>query len=189
MVNFGVDPANLPPDRKFLGYLNDWHYRELSAQAHLSFFGMTTLGALVSRRDAPEEKREIIENKFYPQHRAVQVARPAILLLTLISELELYFSFGLSPRILEIWQVLASSVGSDAQEIFKFAVCRLLVYENSASQHGTVNSGNDNNGRSMLLFARATRKVVGSSLSKLCRLRILSGGQRNAGSEGRFRRE
>jgi hypothetical protein len=118
MVNFGADPANLPPDRKFLGYLNDWHYRELSAQAHLSFFGMTRLGALVSRRDAPEEKREIIENKFYPQHRAVQVARTAILLLTLISELELYFSFGLSPRILEIWQVLAASV-PEAQEIFK----------------------------------------------------------------------
>lgn len=118
MPNFGIDPSNRPPDREFLAYLNDWFYREMSAQAHLSAFGLTKLGALLLRRDLPEEQSDQIENEFYPRHRSIQVSRTAILLLCLISEIDRHFGFGLSVRIVEIWDVLNESV-PEAAEIFE----------------------------------------------------------------------
>jgi hypothetical protein len=44
MPNYEIDPGNRPPDREFLAYLNDWFYREMSAEAHLSFFGLGQTG-------------------------------------------------------------------------------------------------------------------------------------------------
>lgn len=118
MPNHGVDPNNRPPDREFLAYLNDWFYREMSAESHLSFFGLAKLGALLLRHDLPEQYSEKIESDFYPKHRAIQVSRTVILLLSLISEIEHHFNFGLSLRVLEIWGSLTVSV-PEADEIFE----------------------------------------------------------------------
>ncbi len=118
MPNYGVDPTNRPPDREYLAYLNDWFYREMSAESHLSFFGLTKLGALLLRHDLPEQYSERVVNEFYPKHRAVQVSRTAILLLSLISEIENHFGFGLNLRAIELWRFLTDSV-PEADEIFK----------------------------------------------------------------------
>ena len=58
MPNFGVNPNFLPPTRQFLQHLNDWFYRELSAQAHLSFHGMMILGAGILHNTVDKETRE-----------------------------------------------------------------------------------------------------------------------------------
>jgi hypothetical protein len=118
MQNHGVDPNKRPPDREFLAYLNDWFYREMSAEAHLSFSGLMKLGALLLRHDLPEEQSDQIVNEFYPKHRSIQVSRTAILLLCLISEIERHFGFGLTVRIVEIWDVLSESA-PEAAEIFE----------------------------------------------------------------------
>jgi hypothetical protein len=118
MPNYQIDPMTRPPDREFLAYLNDWFYREMSAEAHLSAFGLVKLGALLLRHDLPEEQSDQIVNEFYPKHRSVQVTRTVILLLCLVAELERHFSFGLAIRIIELWNVLGESA-PEALEIFE----------------------------------------------------------------------
>jgi hypothetical protein len=120
MVNYGVDPKALTPDRKFLQYLNDWFYRETSAQNHQSFFGFMHLGALLlaNASGLGEEEKQAIESDFFPKHRAFEVSRSVILLLSLIAEIEHHFSFGLAPRVIELWTILIGRV-PEAKEIYE----------------------------------------------------------------------
>jgi hypothetical protein len=120
MVDHGVNPNALPPDRQFLQYLNDWFYRETSAQNHQSFFGFMRIGALLLS-DAPglsDGQKATVESDFYPKHRAVQLSRSVILLLSLICEIEHCFSFGLAPRAIELWNILVDRV-PEAKEIYE----------------------------------------------------------------------
>jgi hypothetical protein len=78
------------------------------------------IGALLLS-DAPglsDEQKATVESDFYPKHRAVQLSRSVILLLSLICEIEHYFSFGLAPRAIELWNILVDRV-PEAKEIYE----------------------------------------------------------------------
>ncbi len=64
-----------------------------------------------------ESKREVVESEMFPRHLAVQVSRCIALLLSLLSEIELFFSFGLAPRAVELWEKLL--VVPEAKEIYE----------------------------------------------------------------------
>ena len=125
MPSYGVDLESRPPDRAFLQYLNDWFYREHSAQSHMSFFGMMKLGVLILRHDLGAHEKRTVEEQFYPKHRSVSASRTSLLLLCIVSEIEHYFKYSseIDLRILEIWQVLIDAV-PEAKELYDMRYSR-----------------------------------------------------------------
>jgi hypothetical protein len=109
--------ASRAETRDFLLYLNDWFYREMSSQTHLSFAGVMKLGGLIVSGNLGGEKREEAESVQFPAFRAHQVTRTVTLLLCLTSEIERYFGFGLQERLLELWLIVIESV-PEAKEVF-----------------------------------------------------------------------
>ena len=118
MPNFGVNPNFLPPTRQFLQHLNDWFYRELSAQAHLSFHGMMILGAGILHNTVDKETREQMQRDTLPLFRGQQVGRTVTLLLCLLSEMDHYFKLGPGLQILELWLIVNERV-PETKEIFE----------------------------------------------------------------------
>jgi hypothetical protein len=108
MIDYGVDRNARPLTRQFLAYLNDWFYRETSAQNHQSSFGFLRIGGLLLADDPSltDEQRARVESEFYPHYRAVQVSRSVIMLLALVSEIDHYFEFDLAPRVIELWTIV-----------------------------------------------------------------------------------
>jgi hypothetical protein len=94
--------ADLAEDRRqFLQHLEDWFYRALSQDAHLSFRGLARhsryLLLQMVRRNDPAEMTS---------HKSEVLGTTIILLLALLSEFELAFRFGLTSRISFVWGVI-----------------------------------------------------------------------------------
>jgi hypothetical protein len=91
--------SNHPP---FFKYLEDWFYRELSQETHLTLPGLVKRGSLL---DAAE-KNTPNSDEHLEQYRAVQATMAFVLMLAICSELEHYFRFGLRDRLLVMWHML-----------------------------------------------------------------------------------
>jgi hypothetical protein len=103
MIRHGLKPSDpLPDDRAFLEFLNDWYYRELSQESHLSYPGLAHRGGLLWALDRKEERAEehLIQNK------STQMIMAVTLLLALCSEIEHRFNFGFKQRIVVLWAIL-----------------------------------------------------------------------------------
>jgi hypothetical protein len=120
MPDYGINPANRPPDRQFLHYLGDWFYRDHSAQAHMSFAGTVKLGGILIRPDLPQDEQERLTREILPRFLSKHYSTGAILLLCLISEVEHYFGFGadIPLRILELWHKFIPDL-PDAKKLFE----------------------------------------------------------------------
>src|SRR5207249_1718878 len=77
-VRWWPNPGKMPSmasnagTRDFLLYLNDWFYREMSSQTHLSFAGVMKLGGLILSGHLGWEKREEAESVQFPAFRGHQ---------------------------------------------------------------------------------------------------------------------
>ncbi len=116
MPRYGVNDP-LPPSRQFLKYLNDWFYREMSSQSHLSFHGVMKTGSLVIADFYDADTRESIREKHFPLFRSRQMIRTVTLLLALMSEIEMHFNFGLAPELVALWNDV-TNVQEEAKEIY-----------------------------------------------------------------------
>jgi hypothetical protein len=94
--------VNTPTIRIFFKYLEDWFYRELSQETHLTLPGLVKRGSLL---DAAE-KNTPNSDEHLEQYRAVQATMAFVLMLAICSELEHYFRFGLRDRLLVMWHML-----------------------------------------------------------------------------------
>jgi hypothetical protein len=104
----------LSSDRKeFLEYLEDWFYRALSQDVHLSFRGLARSSRYLllktRRRNDPEEMR---------RHKSDVLGITITLLLALMSEIEIDFRFGLADRLRFVWG-LVNPVFTQGEEIFE----------------------------------------------------------------------
>jgi hypothetical protein len=104
MLGHGVSPSvPLPPLRSFMKYLNDYFYIDLSQQAHLGGWGLVKrAGFLVDEiRNAPETEALLRKNRY------AHVGQTVGLVLSLASEIEVHFNFGLRQDVLFVWGVAA----------------------------------------------------------------------------------
>ncbi len=112
----------LPPERKFLMYLNDWFYRDLSQQSHLGGYGLTKRGAILLADFYPVKD---IEDKM-KKYKSDQVFTTINLVLALVSEVESHLHFGLVERIRYLWGILIE-YSDEAKELYEKRYSSLLV--------------------------------------------------------------
>lgn len=98
--------------RDYLRYLNDWFYREMSADSHLSWPGFARrAGHLLN----PDEEQRI---ELLRKYKSDCVMTSITLILCLLSEIEAEFSFGRAQRLKEVWSAL-TEVFLASREIFE----------------------------------------------------------------------
>jgi hypothetical protein len=101
--------------RQFFVYLDDWFYRGLSAQAHLSGSGLAMqAAALFPWHDAEEERRWKLD-----KNRSDNFLLALVLMLSILCEVEIQLRFGMQERLLYIWGTLTPDYGI-ARELFAF---------------------------------------------------------------------
>lgn len=102
MPKYGLKKGeSFPPNREFLAYLNDWFYRDLSAQSHLSLGLVKRAGFLIDGFSLNEFSEESV--KIFRQD---QVATAITLVTCLVSEIDLFFRFGQTTKIKYLWTIL-----------------------------------------------------------------------------------
>ncbi len=103
-----------PEDRtRYLNYLNDWFYKTLSADSHLSWPGFARRAAHFLNKD--EDRRVNLLRKY----KSDCVVTSITLVLALLSEIECEFKFSRAERLKEVWNSL-SEVFLEAKELFEF---------------------------------------------------------------------
>jgi hypothetical protein len=127
LVNWWPNPgqmlryATLSPSRKqLLQHLNDWFYRALSAESHMSAFGlMRRAGHIIDAGDA-EARVAVLE-----KYKSDCVITTVTLLTALVSELEVELDLGLNERAKYLWGVLVPFWGA-SQEVYDLRYSTLL---------------------------------------------------------------
>ncbi len=87
-------------------FLNDYFYIDLSQQAHLSSWGMVKRAGFVL--DEIQNRAET-EASFKKQ-RYAHIGQAVAFVLSIASEIEAHFRFGLRSDVLYIWGVAAPSI-------------------------------------------------------------------------------
>jgi hypothetical protein len=103
--------------RQFLQYMNDWFYRELSSQTHLSSHGIQMVGMLAIRRDYGPVVQKQIESEQFESFRAQQVTRTAISVLCVVTEVNQTFALKLDNELKGLWADLVESI-PESLEVF-----------------------------------------------------------------------
>ncbi len=107
------DPHVSQDRRCYLRYLNDWFYKTLSADSHLSWPGFARRSGHFLNND--EEKRLNLLRKY----KSDCVTGTISLVLSLLSEIECEFKFGRAQRLKEVWATLGEVV-LETKELYEF---------------------------------------------------------------------
>jgi len=112
-------PGQMPKDssldarrRDQLLYLNDWFYKHLSAQSHLSLPGLAMRAGALIRHDGTE-----LRDQHLDKQRSDQVLSSSLIALAFASEVEIECRFDLAQRLKYIWTILSSQFGM-ARELY-----------------------------------------------------------------------
>ncbi len=106
------DPDTSEERRVYLRYLNDWFYRSLSADSHLSWPGFARRSAFFLNQD--EENRINLLKKY----KSDAVMTTIALILSLLSEIESEFHFSRAERLKYIWNIISGFSG-EAKELYE----------------------------------------------------------------------
>jgi hypothetical protein len=104
--------------RDFIMFLDDWFYKELSQDSHLSLPGLIRRSVLAG--DDSKPRIAMME-----KHRSDGVFTTVSIVLALISEIISEFRFELTDRALYLWHVL-NPVCGDAKELYDRRYSALL---------------------------------------------------------------
>lgn len=116
LITWWPNPGKMPGQsggwrKDYLLYLNDWFYRELSAESHLSFNGFgKRAGFLFAPTQADRER-------VLDKTRSDGVFTTVTLIISLLSEFEIEFRFGLDQKLKYLWGVIAEYWGA-AKELY-----------------------------------------------------------------------
>jgi len=94
-----------------LRYLNDWFYRGLSAESHLSLNGFGKRAGFLFA-PSPEDRRRVLD-----ESRSDDVFTTITLVVALLSELEIEFRFGLTDRLKYVWGIIQEYWG-EAKDLY-----------------------------------------------------------------------
>ncbi len=116
--------GKLSPDRQtFLQYLDDWFYRSFSSYAHLSLPGLIMRSA--GLRPASDDESERIRQWRIDKQRSDAFAMEIVMCLSIMSEIEVNCSFGLSTRLKYIWG-LVNGTYSMSKDLYGLRYEKLL---------------------------------------------------------------
>jgi hypothetical protein len=122
IIRFGLKKEDALPDtRAFLQFINDWFYRELSQESHLSYPGLARRGGILMESD---EKAPSAQDKL-ERNRSTQMIMALTLLLALCSEIEQRFNFGFKQRLMVLWGILADALPIP-KEVYTARYAKLL---------------------------------------------------------------
>lgn len=114
-------PFKDPQTIKFLEFLRDWFYRELSAASHLTLPGLMKAGNQLIKDQSDDKQRESLLD-----FKSECLTTSVTLLLALISEIEAIARFGLEGKISYLWGILIQ-YWSDANELYDIRYSKLLT--------------------------------------------------------------
>jgi hypothetical protein len=103
----------------FLKYLDDFHYRELCGQSHLEPSAIVELYPFFLQIN-----EETLEDEIY-YHKSKQIYLATTFILSLISEIEIDFNYGLKSRLSYLW-VLLNSGNELSEEVYNMRYQSLL---------------------------------------------------------------
>jgi hypothetical protein len=116
----------------YIEFLDDWFYRELSTQSHLEPRGLGQMGlhflGIEDLKEISGDDRDGIRERLdekLQEFRLTQFWTAITLILSLVSEVELHFCYGLKQRILIIW-ALINQHSEISQEVYKERYEKLL---------------------------------------------------------------
>jgi len=110
----------------FLRTFTYGHWREYSAIAHGGFEGLLKVGMYFIADSMPHEDRPQIEES-YPRLLSAHIARAALMLLCIITELQAHFHFdgaSINERIHKMWNALMPSF--DVKELYDQRYVQLM---------------------------------------------------------------
>jgi hypothetical protein len=89
---------------KFLNYLNDWFYRDLSSSSHGHWMGLSTRAAQVLRIQAKDD----VQLKYAQKYKSDCLVEQVAVMLCLVSEIIAAAQFDNKPQANYIWAILAA---------------------------------------------------------------------------------
>lgn len=87
--------------RRFMEYLRDWFYRQLSQDSHLSWRGLARRAGYLLLDRSPLQKEWDL-----PKQKSDVLMTTVVLLLAMMSEIELFFGYGAGARLKFVWNVI-----------------------------------------------------------------------------------
>jgi hypothetical protein len=111
----------------FLKRLTLGNWREYSAMSHAAFEGLLDMAAFYTR-DSQDTKTKELVDAAYPRLMSLHLARAAILLLALLTEIQAYFNFpgaNIGPRLHQMWNALMQV--PEATELYNERYARLMA--------------------------------------------------------------
>lgn len=109
-----------PELKEFMEYLRDWFYREFSQDSHLSWRGLARRAGYLLLDRAPEQKLWDIGKQ-----KSDILGATVVLLLSMMSEIELFFSFGARERLKFTWNII-NPYFQQGQEIYELRYANRL---------------------------------------------------------------
>lgn len=95
-----------PECRKFLSWLYDWTYREVSQIAHHTAWGISKIGLFLLKESLNAERQARIEGDGMERFRSGHIANAIVALLCFASEINRHYRLNHNDVLLEIWQYL-----------------------------------------------------------------------------------
>jgi hypothetical protein len=112
--------------QKFMQFLDEWLYGEISAQAHLNAAGLLEVGQFVLVSFAPEDIRHRIESRTIHQYTFRQFSRTLITVLAIATEIDTFCSLGYRTALANLWVLLGGWV-EEAKDVYDQRYRAMLV--------------------------------------------------------------
>jgi hypothetical protein len=104
--------------REYLRYLDKWVYGDVSAQAHLSCFGLLKVAPMILAPLIGGEAVEVTETRIIPQYRSQHLMRTAVIALAIATEIDNYCHLGNRLAVDYLWTKFAEH-SAEAKEMYE----------------------------------------------------------------------
>ena len=123
LVKYWVTPFKLTKResacKSFLQLLENLLYKDISAQAHLTFAGLQKVSVFLVSDLLAEAVPEAARNRAIQSFHFQQVSRTAFCLLAVITEIDTYLKLGNYPAVDYLWVIFSEYV-VEARKIYEF---------------------------------------------------------------------
>jgi len=103
--------------RPFLRWFNEWVYRDTSAEAHVSPFGLSAMARFfLTSISNPDE--DLTTRREYQIYKFVHFSRTTLTVLAVATELNSFFKLGCDDSVGYLWKVMCEHV-ADAQDAYE----------------------------------------------------------------------
>lgn len=129
LIPFWKTPTQLQDEptesRAFLRYLQNWMYTDTSAQAHMSFGGLSMVGAFLVADIVGGQDQEWVDKLIRVQYHFKHFSRTALVTLAIATEIDSHFNLGNAAAAAYLWNMFAE-YSAEAKEMIHHRYEKLL---------------------------------------------------------------